>query len=133
MAEMEVLLGDDIDLLGPEGFVKSKSRATALYVALIFTRAVCAGASQARSLLANGRPVEIVAVIEGDNQREFEEYYYSMPCLVVPFDGKDREYLKNKFRVDEYPAMVVGDPKTGKWFSIDCRKALDMVNSTPNA
>ncbi|GAB5356506.1 hypothetical protein AAMO2058_000295800 [Amorphochlora amoebiformis] len=135
MAEMEVLLGDDIDLLGPEGFVKSKDLKTHEAVIVYFTATWCKPSKEFtgkkltswyQRVKANGRPVEIVAVIEGDNQREFEEYYYSMPCLVVPFDGKDREYLKNKFRVDEYPAMVVGDPKTGKWFSIDCRKALDM-------
>lgn len=67
-------------------------------------------------ITAAGKKFGIVFVSSDRDQNSFDEYFHKMPWVALDYKQRDlHDALSNAFRVDSIPALVLADPKTGKF------------------
>jgi nucleoredoxin len=69
-----------------------------------------------KEITATGKTFGIVFVSSDKNQTAFLEYFRKMPWVALDYAQRDlQEAMSEAFQVDGIPALVLVDPKTGKF------------------
>ena len=61
-------------------------------------------------ILKKGEAFEIVFISSDTEEKDFKEYYASMPWLAFPFGDNAKKYLSRYFRVQGIPTLIILGP-----------------------
>jgi len=77
------------------------------------------------TLLTSKKPFEIIYVSSDKGDKEFEEYYESMPWMSIPYSDEDRRTaLNSRFGVEGIPTLAIVDYDSGLTITKDGREAV---------
>jgi len=112
--------GDTVDLAELQGSAK--------YIGLYFSAHWCPPCRgftpsliTAYKDVLKAKGLEIVFVSSDKSQKEFLEYYGTMPWLAIPQGDKRKSQLSKRFGVEGIPSFVIVDAATGETINANAR------------
>jgi len=79
-----------------------------------------------KSLKTQGKSFEVVFVSGDNSDKEFEEYFGSMPWSAIPYsDSKRRDDLNQLFEVEGIPTFILLEGATGKVITKNARGRVE--------
>ena len=89
------------------------------FIGLYFSAHWCPPCRQFTPMLAefyknvnkDKKQVEIIFVSSDHNQKDFDDYFATMPWIAVPFDSDNKELLGDQYGIQGIPTLLIFDKK----------------------